>query len=264
LEWQLRIRGLQGRVKTWAGDFEELPDYFGAFDFVIATGVIHHLSDPERGLRSLVSRTKEAGVFRLMVYSYWGRSLLYSAKELAGKLGIKDPAAFRRMIESLPAGHPYKIYFYLYDDARNDTGLADGFLHPCDRPFTAYGLRDLLSAAGLQATKFLHAPAGQPEAADRLARLPVDLGSWDRLSLLEWFGELEKNFTFFACRDGWRIRPKVTEYEWNQALPRSGNLRSELAGRELRFDTRRDPATYSPGELRELADALFLLPSGGK
>ena len=262
LSWQARARGLQGSIESWAGDFQELPASFGSFDFVVATGVLHHLPDPARGLASLVSRLSDKGVLRLMVYSYWGRSLLYGAKDLARTLGITTPAAFRALIESLPAGHPYKIYFHLYDDARTDTGLADGFLHPCDRPFTALGLRALLDGAGLVATRFLHAPEGQPEAADRLTRLPVDLGSWERLALLEAYGELERNFTLFACRQGWHPKARGSGFEWNPALPRRGKLSSVLAGRELAFDTSADPSVYAPGELRELESALFLLPSG--
>lgn len=262
LAWQARARGLQSRISTWAGALEHLPETFGSFDFIVATGVLHHLVDPAKGLTALVSRLNEKGTLRLMVYSQWGRSLLYGAKQLAKSLGIADPKGFREMIGNLPAGHPYRIYFHLYEDARTDTGLADGYLHPCDQPFTALGLRNLLDEAGLVATKFLHAPAGQPEAADRLARLPVDLGSWERLALLELYGELEKNFTLFACRNGWRARPKVAGYEWNPALPRKGKLHSELAGRALSFDTRSSPSTYSPEELRELENSLFLLPSG--
>lgn len=267
LAWQARARGLQGRISTWAGALEDLPASLGSFDFIVATGVLHHLVDPSMGLGALVSRLNEKGVLRLMVYSQWGRSLLYGAKQLAESLGIRDPKSFREMIGNLPAGHPYRIYFHLYDDARSDTGLADGYLHPCDQPFTALGLRKLLDGAGLMATKFLHAPGGQPEAADRLARLPVDLGTWERLALLELYGELEKNFTFFACRNGWRAKPKVSGHEWNPALPRKGRLHSELAGRELSFDTQATPAIYSPGELRELENSLFLLPAaeeGGK
>jgi SAM-dependent methyltransferase len=264
LEWQLRVRGLQGRVKTWAGDFTSLPDSFGHFDFVISTGVLHHLPDPAAGLGRLVSLASEKGVFRFMVYSYWGRCLLYGAKQLASRLGIRTPAQFRRMIEGLPTDHPYRIYFHLYEDARSDTGLADGYLHPCDQPLTAFGLRDLLNSAGLVATKFLHSREGQPEAADRLARLPMDLSSWERLALLEWYGELQRNFTFFACRDGFKEWLRVAGYEWNQALPRNGRLHSSLLGRDLAFDTRRDPGTYSPDEIRDLADALYLLPVGDK
>jgi SAM-dependent methyltransferase len=261
LSWQASARGLRGRIEAWAGDFQELPASYGEFDFIVATGVLHHLADPARGLASLVSRLSERGVLRMMVYSYWGRSLLYGAKELARILGVESPAAFRTMIEELPSDHPYKIYFHLYDDARTDTGLADGFLHPCDRPFSALGLRSFLDGAGLVATRFLHAPEGQPEAADRLARLPVDLGSWERLALLEAFGELDRNFILFACRNGWHPKARVDRYEWNPALPKRGRLFSAQAGRELAFDTASDPSVHTPEELKELESALFLLPA---
>lgn len=260
LEWQARARGLKNRIETWAGDFTELPESFGAFDFVISTGVLHHLPDPAAGLRALVSRTSDRGVFRFMVYSYWGRSLLYAAKELALSLGANTPASFRRMIESLPASHPYKIYFHLYSDAKTDTGLTDGFLHPCDQAFTAKELKIFLENAGLEATKFLHGPDGQPEAAEKLGG--SSLNRWEKLALLECYGELQSNFIFLARPRGSKESHTANAYEWNQALPKRGPLHSSLAGRALDFDTAKDPASYSPPEVAELMRALYLVPKG--
>ena len=43
------------------------------FDKIVCTGVLHHLSDPEKGLRSLRSVLKPGGVIHLMVYAPYGR-----------------------------------------------------------------------------------------------------------------------------------------------------------------------------------------------
>lgn len=198
LEWQLRWRGLSKKVETRQANLETLQ---GEFDYVIATGVIHHLENPLKGLRHLVALTGAQPLFRFMIYSYWGRSLLYQTKEMAQRLGIKDPKSFRKMIAALPDNHPYKIYFHLYSDARTDAGLCDGYLHPCDRAFTALELEDLLRQAGLRATKFLQRPEGQPEAAVQLSPKAATLTDWEKMALLEAYGALEENFIFFAGRE---------------------------------------------------------------
>jgi hypothetical protein len=190
-----------------------------------------------------------------MVYSYWGRSLLYAAKNLAVRLGADSPRAFRRLMESLPAGHPYKIYFHLYSDARTDAGLADGYLHPCDRPLRAPELRSLLASAGLASSAFLHGP-------ERPEDFPGISDPWERLALRELYGELEENFRLFARRAGLPESANCTGCEWNEALPAKGELHSHILGRKLRFDTALSPALLSPTQVADFRKALFLLPKG--
>ncbi|MGZ3650500.1 MAG: class I SAM-dependent methyltransferase [Bdellovibrionota bacterium] len=254
LKRQARLRGLGSRIFALQADLTNLPESLGSFDFIIATGVLHHLPDPAAGLRALVARSSEKAVFRFMIYSYWGRSLLYGAKALAEELGVKTPAEFRRMIDSLPADHPYKIYFHLYSDSRTDTGVADGFLHPCDQAFTASGLRDLLSANGLTTSLFLHGP--QPQ----LAPLPPSSGEWDRLAILEALGELQENFRFVARRSGWAESEAPVGYDWNEALPARGRFQSQILGKEISFDKSVPPAILPSWRLSELARGLFLVP----
>lgn len=252
LDWQARARGVRNRIEAWQGDFAEMPERLGRFDFVIATGVLHHLPDPEFGLRSLVAHSTERAAFRFMVYSYWGRSLLYATKELAQQLGVSTPKELRRMIDSLPSSHPYKIYFHLYTDTRTDTGLADGYLHPCDRAFRAFELRTLVESAGLSVSAFLHSPEGRPKAA----------GDWEDLALREYTGELQENFRFFAKRNSVPLSSASHTYEWNEALPAKGRLFSHILGKEIQFDTATSPAILPPARVEELKQALYLLPKG--
>lgn len=259
LQNQARWRGLGGRIFALQADLLNLPASLGTFDYVISTGVIHHLPDPAAGLRALAARASEKAVFRIMIYSAWGRSLLYRAKALAASLGVSDPAGFRRMIDSLPASHPYKIYFHLYSDARTDTGLADGYLHPCDQAFTARRLGQLLAGAGLTAARFLHAPEGQPAAA---RGLPPGASDWDRLALLEAFGALEENFRFVARRSGWAETAAPAGYEWNEALPPRGRFHSRILGKEVSFDKAVPVSLLPPSRREELARGFFLVPLG--
>lgn len=267
LRWQARWRGKSGQIRRLQADLEGITRSEGRFDYVIATGVVHHLEDPLRGLRRLVGFAYPRAVFRVMVYSRWGRDLLYGAKELAARTGANTPRKFRRLMASLPGDHPYRIYFHLYEDAKTDGGLCDGYLHPCDQPNDALGWRDTLAAAGLEATRFLQRPEGQPAAAERLAKFPKGQGPWERMALLEALGSLEENFIFFARRAseaGLAVDPgPATSFEWNPALLKKGRVRSRLLGESVGFDVSRHPSSLDEATRRRLLDGLLLLPKGG-
>jgi hypothetical protein len=254
LRWQARLRGLGRRIRMVQSDIESFTET--GFDYVIATGLLHHLENPALALRHLSGLAGEKAVFRLMVYSRWGRDLLYGAKDLAGRLGVGSPSALRSMLASLPSDHPYRIYFHLYGDSATDTGISDGFLHPWDQPFTALGLRELLAQAGLELGAFLHGPGGLPEAADALADFRSDQGEWERLAVLDALGQLEENFCLFAGRFR---SPPASDWVWNPALSRKGRIHSRLLGEVVEFDRERQP---SSDEIRRLRKAIFLLPDG--
>lgn len=258
LKWMARWKGVASQIQTWVGDLEKIPEEKGKFDYLIATGVLHHLENPERALQKLIEKTHEKTVFRIMYYSRWGRDLLYGAKDMARMLGIRNPKKFRSFMDSLPADHPYRIYFHLYEDARSDGGLADGYLHPCDRPLDAFALRNLLNLAGLEASLFLHHPEGQPEAADRWGAEVKNLDAWQKLALLELYGEMNENFIFFARRKESVSSKNHTFYEWNEALPLKGELKSKLLGENLKFD--RSVSPQKAENIPQLVKALFLIP----
>jgi hypothetical protein len=248
LRWIAKVKRV--KLETWRGDFQELPSSFGKFDYLIASGLIHHLEDPERGLKALKSLSHEQSVFRFMIYSAWGRDLLYGAKELATLLGVESPKALRRLLEALPADHPYRIYYHLYSDARTDIGLADGYLHPQDRAFTAEDLGRLLDICGIEATCFLQKFGANPENTNHL---PASASQWSRMALLEAMGELEENFLFFAKGKG-NIRYEADSWKWNPALPKRSSLYSKRIEKIL-------PLGKIPERKEEYRDALFLLPS---
>jgi SAM-dependent methyltransferase/uncharacterized protein YbaR (Trm112 family) len=73
-------RNLPGDVMTVQADAEELPFEEEAFDFVMAIGVLHHLPDPRRALKSLARFVRPGGHIHIYVYRIpsrgWHRLLL--------------------------------------------------------------------------------------------------------------------------------------------------------------------------------------------
>jgi len=154
------------------------------FDQIVCTGVLHHLPDPNLGLRALRDVLKPTGVIHLMVYAAYGRAGIYMIKEYCRLLGIgsseQDLRELGETLKSLPGDHPFAVAMQGALDFGNPDALADALLHPIDRAYTVPQLYELLESCGLSFGRwFEQAPylsqcgmiAKTPHAG-RLAALP--------------------------------------------------------------------------------------------
>ncbi len=111
-----------------------------SFDLVVCTGVLHHLPDPDFGLRALRDVLRPNGAMRLMVYARYGRAGIYMMQEycrlLEIKASAKDLRSLGATLETLPADHPIAGVLRRAKDFRRPEAMADALLHPQDRAYT--------------------------------------------------------------------------------------------------------------------------------
>ena len=71
------IRSKQGKTELIVGDANVIlkQKHFGEFDYIQCYGVLHHQPNPDDLLSGIAERLIEGGTLRMMVYSYYGRSL---------------------------------------------------------------------------------------------------------------------------------------------------------------------------------------------
>jgi len=123
------------------------------FDLVVCTGVLHHLADPDAGLRALRSVLKPDGAIYLMVYAPYGRTGIYMLQEYCRRLGIQpseqDIADLASMLRALPQHHPLVAILRGSRDAMNADALADALLNPRDRAYSVPQLFDFIDRNGL-------------------------------------------------------------------------------------------------------------------
>jgi SAM-dependent methyltransferase len=156
------------------------------FDKIVCTGVLHHLPDPDSGLRALRTVLKPGGAMHLMVYASYGRAGIYMLQEYCRFLGVRaqdqELADLAATLGELPRGHPIAYLLNQAKDFRSPAALADALLHPQDRAYTVPQLYDWLEHCGCSFGRWLlQAPyladcglvARSPHAA-RLAKLPVE------------------------------------------------------------------------------------------
>jgi SAM-dependent methyltransferase len=123
------------------------------FDYVVCTGVLHHLPDPYAGLRALHDVLKPTGALHMMVYAPYGRAGVYMIQDYCRRLGIGGTAPEIRdlaaSLKALPPDHPLAPLLRNSPDFADRAGLADALLHPQDRAYSVPQLLDLLDSAGL-------------------------------------------------------------------------------------------------------------------
>jgi len=128
----------------------------GPFDYIDCCGVLHHLPDPEAGVRALLSVLAPGGGMGLMVYAPHGRTGIYMIQDALRLLAPpeQEPAArldiARRVMKHLPETAWLHANRSVTDHlAGGDAGLYDLLLNPRDRAYTVPALHDLLARAGL-------------------------------------------------------------------------------------------------------------------
>jgi SAM-dependent methyltransferase len=128
-----------------AGDLNE------RFEYIVCTGVLHHLPDPDEGLRALRATLAPSGALHLMVYAPYGRAGIYMLQQYCKRLGIgashdeiRDLAA---SLKALPPDHPLVPLLRNSPDFASTAGLADALLHPSDRAYSVPQLMKFLGDA---------------------------------------------------------------------------------------------------------------------
>jgi very-short-patch-repair endonuclease/SAM-dependent methyltransferase len=154
---------------------EEVGDLGRMFDQIVCTGVLHHLADPDSGLRSLRNVLRPDGAMHLMVYAAYGRAGIYMMQEYCRLLGLGASEAELRdlgeTIGALSVDHPIAAVARQAKDFRNPAALADALLHPQDRAYTVPQLYAWLERCGLSFGRWFEQAPYLPQCG-AIARMP--------------------------------------------------------------------------------------------
>ena len=163
------------------------------FDQVVCTGVLHHLEDPESGLRALRNVLKPDGALQIMVYAPYGRTGIYMLQEFCRRAGIHaDDDGIRRLVGilgSLPAGHPLHNILVEAPELRSEATLADALLHPQDRAYSVPQFFKFIEDAGLVFGRWLRQAPYSP-CCGVISQIP-QLSEISRLPIKEQYAALE-------------------------------------------------------------------------
>lgn len=159
-------RGLSDGVRFVQAPLEATPSLdLGRFDFVVSTGVLHHLESPATGLAALRDVLAPDGGLGVMVYARYGREPVYAMQGLLAHLAPRSlPEAERlRILRSTLAALPreHRVLRGLMEQPLfraeiegSDAGAYDLLLHTQDRSYTVPELHDWLDAAAMRLRAF--------------------------------------------------------------------------------------------------------------
>jgi len=144
LKQKYDLKNLETRQVT----IENVADVGQQFDLIVCTGVLHHLADPDAGLRALRSVLKPDGAMYLMVYAPYGRTGVYMLQDYCRRLGIKTtPAEINDLVavlKALPQHHPLLATQGGSRDFFRGDALADALLNPRDRSYSVPQLLEFI------------------------------------------------------------------------------------------------------------------------
>ena len=172
---------------------EQVDELGMSFDQIVCTGVLHHLADPDAGLRALHSVLKPDGAMHLMVYAPYGRAGVYMLHEFCRRIGVhagdEEIQDLIRALAALPPGHPLETLLRHAPDFRNEAALADALLHPQDRAYSVPQLFEFLDKAGLTFGRWIR-QAPYSAHCGVMARIP-QAAQIASLSLAEQYAAIE-------------------------------------------------------------------------
>lgn len=144
----------------------------GGFDVILSSGVVHHLSDPVRGLTLLAARLAPHGVLSLMVYGRHGRESLRRMVDSIDLLVPRSAALEERLLigrelasqAALPA---IRVGPSADLGELSDVEFVDRYLNVNETSYDVEGFFRLIEAAGLSFLRW-----SEPADWEPLAHLP--------------------------------------------------------------------------------------------
>ena len=145
-------------VEFGQADITKLATIGREFDYVDASGVLHHLADPWEGWRILLSLLRPGGVMLIGLYSELGRQSIVAARRLIADRGYRPiPEDIRRCREEVMAaedGSVLKSVIY-WNDFFAMSECRDLLFHVQEHHITLRKIKLFLAATGVQFGGFM-------------------------------------------------------------------------------------------------------------
>lgn len=210
-------------------DPHHLPCSDQGYDVIYASGVLHHLSEPRKGLTNLSKMLAPDGVMVIMLYGAYGRQSVNRFSRATNML-CSDESPFdirlktaKDLLEALD--ETAVSYPHLKDSTLiSDSEMVDRYLHVNAVDYKVSEVFEMLKESCLKFVRWLEPRAwcqtyrmSPGPARDRIEEL-TGIHRYSIMELLYNYPQLD----FVACKEGARLRPSIeleslwkSTVEWN-------------------------------------------------
>ena len=211
---------------------EEATQLEGEFDLINCVGVLHHLPEPDKGIKALAEKLKPGGILHVFVYAELGRweiSLMQKAIALLQgdrrgdyRDGVKvGREIFARLPENNRLVKQEKERWAL--ENHRDEAFADMYVHPQEIDYNIDTLFDLIDASGLNFVGFSNPKYWQLDRlvgeSEELMSRSKNLSNRALYRLIELLDPNLTHYEFFLAK------PPLNKQDWsddealNNAIP---------------------------------------------
>ncbi|HKR11310.1 MAG TPA: methyltransferase domain-containing protein [Pyrinomonadaceae bacterium] len=205
---------------------EQVAELDHQFDHIVCTGVLHHLVDPEAGLRALGSMLKPDGSMYLMVYAPYGRTGVHMIQEYCRRLGVgttpQEVNDLTKVLREVPSHHPVLSMMRGAREGLDADALIDALLNPRDRTYSVPQLYEFLAGADLTFGRWYWQATYSPQCGSfsatphstRLAALPER----EQYAAMELWRGMITNHDFVAHANGMKDHAAKVRFDGEQYL----------------------------------------------
>ncbi|MBV2350133.1 class I SAM-dependent methyltransferase [Synechococcus sp. HK05] len=189
----------------------------GPFDYINSVGVLHHLREPEAGLKALAALLKPGALLHLFLYADGGRWEIHRTQRALTAMGVGTGEQGLRLGRQLLAELPEHNRLRRHHEQRwaidcaADANFADMYLHPQETSYNLERLMAFVASANLEFAGFSNPQVWDParllhgELLDRAKALPP-LQQWQ---LVEDLDPDISHFEFFLAK------PPLQRWSWD-------------------------------------------------
>lgn len=218
------LKDRQAKVMFKHMRLENAAELEGEFDLINSVGVLHHLPDPIKGIKSLAAKLAPGGLLHIFVYADLGRweiQLMQKAIKLLqqNKNDYKEGVRVgREIFANLPDNNRLlkreKECWAL--ENQWDQSFADMYVHPLEFDYNIGSLFELIDASGLEFLGFSNPEYWQLERllgkSSHLMENASKLSKREYYQLVELLDPDITHYEFFLGR------PPLTRIDWSDDL----------------------------------------------
>ena len=169
------------------GDLLDIKNLQKKFNIIECVGVIHHMSNPIDGLRSLVKTLKDDGLIKLGLYSKLARRYILKFREenLRVEQDFTIKYIRKKRIEIINSNDHQLKSFTVFNDFFTLSDFRDMLFHVKEHSYSIDDISNILNDVGLKFCGFIDFKGYEN------SKFNFNLNTFDKFNLLDW-DEIEK------------------------------------------------------------------------